>query len=115
MFNCIIPYYMSMSIEKLKIKSSLFKLQTKRIVFQRVEKAFWRVSGALSTVLYFSILFSYNAVFADILAIVFTRFTLTLTNKKLAIFVLVKLEVAHICIGFLIINIIPTSITQISH
>ncbi len=40
MFNCIIPYYMSMSIEKLKIKSSLFKLQTKRIVFQRVEKVF---------------------------------------------------------------------------
>ena len=40
MFNCIIPYYMSMSIEKLKIKSSLFKSQTKRIIFQRVEKVF---------------------------------------------------------------------------
>ena len=95
MFNCIIPYYMSMSIEKLKIKSSLFKLQTKRIIF--------------------SILFSYNAVFSDILAVIFARLALTLTNEKLAVFVLVKLEVAHICIGFLIINIIPTSITQISH
>lgn len=63
----------------------------------------------------FLILFSYNAVFADILAIVFTRLALTLTNEKLAVFVLVKLKVAHICIGFLIINIIPASITQISH
>lgn len=88
---------MSMSIENIKIKtkSSLFKLQTKRIIFL--------------------ILFSYNAVFADILAIVFTRLALTLTNKKLAVFVLVKLKVAHICIGFLVINIIPASITQISH
>lgn len=63
----------------------------------------------------FLILFSYNAVFADILAIVFTRLALTLTNEKLAVFVLVKLKVAHICIGFLVINIIPASITQISH
>lgn len=63
----------------------------------------------------FLILFSYNAVFADILTIVFTRLALTLTNEKLAIFVLVKLKVAHICIGFLVINIIPASITQISH
>lgn len=63
----------------------------------------------------FLILFSYNAVFADILAIVFTRFALTLTNEKLTVFILVKLKVAHICIGFLIINIIPASITQISH
>ena len=63
----------------------------------------------------FLILFSYNAVFADILAIVFTRLVLTLTNEKLAVFVLVKLKVAHICIGFLVINIIPASITQISH
>ena len=63
----------------------------------------------------FLILFSYNAVFTDILAIVFTRLALTLTNEKLTVFVLVKLKVAHICIGFLIINIIPTSITQISH
>lgn len=88
---------MSMSIENINIKtkSSLFKLQTKRIISL--------------------ILFSYNAVFADILAIVFTRLALTLTNKKLAVFVLVKLKVAHICIGFLVINIIPTSITQISH
>lgn len=88
---------MSMSIENIKIKrkSSLFKLQTKRIIFL--------------------ILFSYNAVFADILAIVFTRLALTLTNEKLAVFVLVKLKVAHICIGFLVINIIPASITQISH
>ena len=88
---------MPMSIENIKIKtkSSLFKLQTKRIIFL--------------------ILFSYNAVFADILAIVFTRLALTLTNEKLAVFVLVKLKVAHICIGFLVINIIPTSITQISH
>lgn len=88
---------MSMSIENIKIKtkSSLLKLQTKRIISL--------------------ILFSYNAVFADILAIVFTRLALTLTNEKLAVFVLVKLKVAHICIGFLIINIIPASITQISH
>lgn len=63
----------------------------------------------------FLILFSYNAVFADILAIVFTRLALTLTNEKLAVFILVKLKVAHICIGFLVINIIPASITQISH
>lgn len=63
----------------------------------------------------FLILFSYNAVFADILAIVFTRLALTLTNEKLAVFVLIKLKVAHIYIGFLIINIIPASITQISH
>lgn len=63
----------------------------------------------------FLILFSYNAVFADILAIVFTRLALTLTNEKLTVFVLVKLKVAHICIGFLVINIIPASITQISH
>ena len=63
----------------------------------------------------FLILFSYNAVFSDILAVIFARLALTLTNEKLAVFVLVKLEVAHICIGFLIINIIPTSITQISH
>lgn len=63
----------------------------------------------------FLILFSYNAVFTDILAIVFTRLALTLTNEKLAVFVLVKLKVAHICIGFLVINIIPASITQISH
>lgn len=63
----------------------------------------------------FLILFSYNAVFADILAIVFTRLALTLTNEKLAVFVLVKLKVAHICIGFLVINIIPASFTQISH
>lgn len=63
----------------------------------------------------FLILFSYNAVFADIFAIVFTRLALTLTNEKLAVFVLVKLKVAHICIGFLVINIIPASITQISH
>lgn len=63
----------------------------------------------------FLILFSYNAVFTDILAIVFTRLALTLTNEKLAVFVLVKLKVTHICIGFLVINIIPASITQISH
>ena len=63
----------------------------------------------------FLILFSYNAVFSDIFAVIFTRLSLTLTNEKLAVFVLVKLEVAHICVGFLVINIVPTSITQISH
>lgn len=61
------------------------------------------------------VLLADNAVFSDILAIVFTRLALTLTNEKLTVFVLVKLKVAHICIGFLIINIIPASITQISH
>ena len=63
----------------------------------------------------FLILFSYNAVFSDILTVIFTRLTLTLTNKKLTVFVLVKLKVAHIYIGFFIINIVPASITQISH
>ena len=61
------------------------------------------------------ILLADNAIFSDILAIVFTWLALTLTNEKLAVFVLVKLKVAHIYIGFLIINIIPASITQISH
>lgn len=97
MFNCIISYYMSMSIENTKIKAKILSVQ----ITNKEDN--------------FLILFSYNAIFSDILAVIFTRLALTLTNEKLAVFVLVKLEVAHICIGFLVINIVPTSITQISH
>lgn len=97
MFNCIIPYYMSMSIGNTKIKAKILFIQ----ITNKEDN--------------FLILFSYNAIFSDILAVIFTRLTLTLTNEKLAVFVLVKLEVAHICVGFLVINIVPTSITQISH
>lgn len=97
MFNCIIPYYMSMSIGNTKIKAKILSVQIRNKEDN------------------FLILFSYNAVFSDILSVIFTRLALTLTNEKLAVFVLVKLEVAHICVGFLVINIVPTSITQISH
>ena len=61
------------------------------------------------------ILFSDNSVFTDVPTVIFAGLSPSLTFKKLAVFVLVKLKVAIALPVLIVIYIIPTGIAQICH
>lgn len=94
MFICIIPHYIQKSTQMLKKYAPRKK---------------WCVHKT------YLILFSDNSVFTDVPAVIFAGLSLSLTFKKLAVFVLVQLKVAIALLVLLIIYIIPTGIAQICH